>query len=286
VAVGLVFTVGVLGIDWSSFGWIAAALSVGLGFGLQEIVANFVCGIILLFERPIRVGDVVTVSGTTGLVSKIRIRATTITNYDRQEFIVPNKEFITGTLLNWTLSTTLNRIVMVVGVAYGSDTRRVRNLLLEICNGHPDVLQDPAASAIFDGFGDSTLNFTVRTYLASMEDRLDVTNELHHQIHERFAAEGIEIAFPQMDLHLRSIDPGFQIGSGQIPEPGKTSLYRNCLGSKLRCRFCFLYLTVDGGRRVASWQSDYGSASRDKELKEPDENSRWWGRLAIAIRPT
>jgi potassium efflux system protein len=221
VAVGLFSTVGVLGIDWSHFSWIAAALSVGLGFGLQEVVANFVCGIILLFERPIRVGDVVTVSGNTGVVSKIRIRATTITNYDRQEFIVPNKEFITGTLLNWTLSTTLNRIVMVVGVAYGSDTRRVRNLLLEICNEHPDVLQDPASSAIFDGFGDSTLNFTVRIYLGSMEHRLDVTNELHHQIHERFAAEGIEIAFPQMDVHIRGFDSGVQLAGGQASEPGK-----------------------------------------------------------------
>lgn len=222
VAVGLFLTIGALGIDWSSFGWIVAALSVGLGFGLQEIVANFVCGMILLFERPIRVGDVVTVSGTTGVVSKIQIRATTIINYDRQEFIVPNKEFITGNLLNWTLSTTLNRIVIMVGVAYGSDTRRARDLLVEICNSHPDVLAEPASSAVFDGFGDSTLNFTVRIYLSSMEHRLDVTNELHHQIHERFAAEGIEIAFPRMDLHLRSIAPGIQLGDRQSSEPGTT----------------------------------------------------------------
>jgi potassium efflux system protein len=221
VAIGLSLMVGVLGVDWSSFGWIVAALSVGLGFGLQEIVANFVCGIILLFERPIRVGDVVTVSGTTGVVSRIRIRATTIIDRDQKEFIVPNKEFITGSLLNWTLSTTLNRIVIVVGVAYGSDTRRARDLLLEICNAQPHILKDPATSVVFDAFGDSTLNFTVRTYLASMENRLGVTNDLHHEIHERFAAEGIEIAFPQMDLHLRSVDPGVQWGGGQAPEPGK-----------------------------------------------------------------
>ncbi len=215
VAVGLFLAIGVLGIEWSSFGWIVAALSVGLGFGLQEIVSNFISGIILLFERPIRVGDVVTVSGTTGVVSKIRIRATTIINYDRQEFIVPNKEFITGNLLNWTLSTTLNRVVFVVGVAYGSDTRRARNLLLEICHNHPEVLEEPPSRADFDEFGNSTLNFTVRTYLASMDNRLDVINELHHQIHERFAAEGIEIAFPQLDLHLRSVDAGVNFNGGQ-----------------------------------------------------------------------
>ncbi len=221
VAVGLSLTASVLGIDWSKLGWIVAALSVGLGFGLQEIVANFVCGIILLFERPIRVGDVVTVAGTTGAVSRIRIRATTILDRNQKEFIVPNKEFITGSILNWTLSTTLIRIVIVVGVAYGSDTRRARDLLLEICNAHPDVLQDPATSVVFDTFGDSTLNFTVRSYLASMENRLGVTNDLHHEIHERFAAEGIEIAFPQMDLHLRSIDPGVHLAGGSAPEPGK-----------------------------------------------------------------
>lgn len=214
VAIGIAMTVAVVGMDWSKLGWIAAALSVGLGFGLQEIVANFVCGIILLFERPIRVGDVVTVSNTTGVVSKIRIRATTILDRDQKEFIVPNKEFITGSILNWTLSTTLNRVVIVVGVAYGSDTRRARELLLEICNAHPDVLKDPATNVVFDAFGDSTLNFTVRTYLASMENRLGVTNDLHHEIHERFGAEGIEIAFPQMDLHLRSVDPGVQFGGG------------------------------------------------------------------------
>ena len=124
IAAAAAFLFQTLGVDWSQFGWIAAALSVGLGFGLQEVVANFVCGIILLFERPVRVGDIVTVDGIDGVVSRIQIRATTITNWDRKEFVVPNKQFVTGTVLNWTLSNPMNRIVIVVGVAYGSDTEQ------------------------------------------------------------------------------------------------------------------------------------------------------------------
>ncbi|MCF7732684.1 MAG: mechanosensitive ion channel, partial [Akkermansiaceae bacterium] len=131
IATAAVFLFQTLGVDWSQFGWIAAALSFGLGFGLQEVVANFVCGIILLFERPVRVGDIVTVDGIDGVVSRIQIRATTITNWDRKEFVVPNKQFVTGTVLNWTLSSSVNRILIVVGVAYGSDTEKARQILLD-----------------------------------------------------------------------------------------------------------------------------------------------------------
>jgi potassium efflux system protein len=204
-AIGFFMVAGELQLDWSRFGWIAAALSVGLGFGLQEIVANFVCGIILLFERPIRVGDVVTVGDVTGSVSKIRMRATTITNWERQEFIVPNKEFITGSLINWTLSNTLNRINIPVGVAYGTDTARARRILTEIAEAHPQVLADPAPLAVFEAFGDSTLDLVLRCFLPSLENRARTLTELHEEIDRRFAEAGIEIAFPQRDLHLRGM---------------------------------------------------------------------------------
>jgi potassium efflux system protein len=202
-----------LKIDWSQFGWIAAALSVGLGFGLQEIVANFVCGIILLFERPIRVGDVVTLGGVTGTVTRIRMRATTITNWDRQELVVPNKEFVTGSLINWTLSNRTTRLVIPVGVAYGSDTEKARQLLLEIAEQHPLVLDDPAPFTTFEAFGDSTLDLMLRCYLPDLDNRLKTITELNESIDRRFKEAGIEIAFPQRDIHIRSG------AAGPVPGP-------------------------------------------------------------------
>ena len=205
VVVGVLFTAGRLGFEWENVQWLIAALTVGLGFGLQEIVANFVCGVIILFERPVRVGDVVTVDDITGVVSRIRIRATTITNWDRKEFIVPNKEFVTGRLLNWTLSDATNRIVIEVGVAYGSDTQKARDLLLEAAAEAPLVMKDPVPLATFEGFGDSTLNLILRCYLPSLDQRLPVISELHAAIDRKFRAAEIEIAFPQRDLHVRSV---------------------------------------------------------------------------------
>ena len=200
---GMLLAAGTLGLRWSSVQWLAAGLSVGLGFGLQEVVANFVCGLILLFEQPIRVGDVVTLDTITGVVSRIRIRATTVTTWERQEYVIPNKDLITGRVINWTLSDSVNRAELTVGVAYGSDTRKVIDLLREICTGIPDILADPAPIITFEQFGDSTLNLVVRFYLASLDNRLVTISELHSQIHERFNAEGIEIAFPQVDVHMK-----------------------------------------------------------------------------------
>jgi potassium efflux system protein len=216
--VGIFFACGTLGLSWTKVQWLIAAVSVGLGFGLQEIFANFVSGLILLFERPIRVGDIVTIDDVTGVVSRIRTRATTITKWDRKEFVVPNKEFITGRLLNWTLSDAINRVEITVGVAYGSDTNRVAELLGEIAGGHPIVLEDPAPMVTFQAFGASSLDFVVRCYLPNLDDRLKTIHELHTAIHERFAAEGIEIAFPQQDVHIRTIVPG--MGGVPLPSPG------------------------------------------------------------------
>jgi potassium efflux system protein len=166
--------------------------------------ANFVAGLIILLERPIRVGDIVTVDDVTGVVSRIRIRATSITNWDRKEYVVPNKEFITGRLLNWTLSDKINRIVINVGLAYGSDTDRARELLLQAAKDHPLILDDPPSIATFEGFGDNSLNLVLRTYLPTLENRLEVIHELHTAIDQAFRKEGLEIAFPQRDLHVRT----------------------------------------------------------------------------------
>jgi potassium efflux system protein len=205
VVVGLVLGCHAIGLSWAKVQWLVAAVSVGLGFGLQEIFANFVSGLIILFERPVRVGDVVTVDDVTGVISRIRMRATTITNWDRKEFIVPNKEFITGRLLNWTLSDQVNRVVINVGIAYGSDTALAAELLMKVASGHPGVLDDPAPQVTFEEFGESTLNFVVRCYLPDLENRLRIIHDLHMGIDREFRGAGIEIAFPQHDVHIRTV---------------------------------------------------------------------------------
>lgn len=204
-AIGIVVVASIIGLQWSSIQWLVAALGVGLGFGLQEIFANFVSGIILLFEQPIRVGDVITIDGTTGTVSRIRIRATTILNWDRQELVIPNKDLITGKLLNWTLSDTTNRIVLNVGVAYGSDTGVACQIIRDVCAEHVNVMSEPAPIVTFEGFGDNTLNLTLRAFLESLDYRLSTIHELHSEIYRAFNEAKIEIAFPQRDLHLRSV---------------------------------------------------------------------------------
>ncbi len=205
VLVGLAIALKIVGIGWAQMQWLFAAASLGLGFGLQEIFANFVSGIIILFERPIRVGDVITIGDVDGIVARIRMRATTITNWDRKELIVPNKEFITGRLLNWTLTDKINRVVVPVGVAYGSNTNLARDLLLEVARDNEFILDDPAPIATFEGFGDSTLNYVLRAYLPDLDNRLGVIHALHVEIDRRFRDAHIEIAFPQQDIHIRTL---------------------------------------------------------------------------------
>ena len=207
VAIGIIAAFNTIGAEWSSIQWLVAALGVGLGFGLQEIVANFISGIILLFERPIRVGDTVTVGETTGKVSRIRIRATTILSWDKQELLVPNKEFITNRLLNWTLTDQTLRLLIPVGIAYGSDVERALQLLAETAAENPHVLEDPASVVTFDQFGDNSLILTLRVYIGSLEHRLDTITEIHRAINQRFNEAGIVIAFPQRDIHLDTSKP-------------------------------------------------------------------------------
>jgi potassium efflux system protein len=198
---------GTLGLSWSQVQWLVAALSVGIGFGLQEIVANFISGLIILFERPVRVGDVVTIGDTTGVVTNIQIRATTIRNWDKQELLVPNKEFITGRLLNWTLTDQINRITINVGIDYGSDSERALELLAQVAAANPRVLKEPPPLVSFEAFGDNALMLVLRCYLETLEYRVSVTTELHKAIDTAFAAHGIGIAFPQRDIHISAREP-------------------------------------------------------------------------------
>ena len=202
VAVGIVLVFNLLGGSWSEIQWLIAALGVGIGFGLQEIVANFICGLILLFERPIRIGDVVTVGNTDGVVTGIRIRSTTIRNWDQQELLVPNKEFVTGRLLNWTLSDPVTRIVIQVGIAYGSDVTKAIRLVQEAADEHERVLDEPSTLVTFDSFGDNSLTIVLRCFIGSMDYWRQTISELHQAINKKFNDAGIVVAFPQRDIHL------------------------------------------------------------------------------------
>ncbi|WP_286292050.1 mechanosensitive ion channel domain-containing protein [Methylomarinovum tepidoasis] len=206
-ALGIYLIFRALGVQWSEIQWLIAALSVGLGFGLQEVVANFVSGLILLFEQPIRVGDVVTIGDVTGTVSRIRIRATTILNWDRQELVIPNKNFITGAFINWTLTDTTNRIVIQIGVSYGCDVEKAMRIVMEVAKSHPEVLDDPSPLVTFENFGDNSLLLILRAYLGTLDNRLSTITDLHRQIYQRLGEAGIEIAFPQRDVHLDSKGP-------------------------------------------------------------------------------
>jgi potassium-dependent mechanosensitive channel len=202
VAIGIILFFHKLGGSWSQIQWLVAALSVGIGFGLQEIVANFISGLIILFERPIRVGDVITIGDTDGTVSRIRIRATTIRDWDRKELLVPNKEFITGRLLNWSLSDQMTRLLIPVGIAYGSDVEKAKSLLAEAATENERVLDDPGPLITFDRFGDNALALSLRCYVELIEYRLSTLTALHEAINKKFNDAGICIAFPQRDVHL------------------------------------------------------------------------------------
>lgn len=206
VMVGIIVSLNIIGAQWSKLQWLVAALGVGLGFGLQEIVANFVSGLLILFERPIRVGDTVTVGNHTGTVTRIRIRATTLTDWDRKEQIIPNKTFITEQLTNWTLSDSITRQIIKVGVAYGSDVIAVHKLLSKVIEDNRRITRDPPPSVFFVGFGDSSLNFELRVFVPSMLDIMPLIHEIHVEIEATLRKHEIEIPFPQRDIWIRSED--------------------------------------------------------------------------------
>jgi len=218
ILLGLIVSLQAIGVGWSKVQWMAAAITVGLGFGLQEIFANFVSGLIILFERPVRLGDVVSVGGVDGKITRIRMRAVTITDWNRRELIVPNKEFITGQIINWTLSDPVTRVDVPVGIAYGSDTRTARDLLLQVARQCPYILKDPPPTAIFKGFGESSLDFELRVHIPNRDVWPDTVHELHTRIDDEFRKASIEIAFPQRDIHVRSVTDRLPaVGAGLPP---------------------------------------------------------------------
>lgn len=205
--VGFFFAVAATGIDLNRFAIVAGAFGVGIGFGLQNVVNNFVSGLILLSERPVQVGDMVESAEVLGEVRRIGIRSSTIRTLQGAEVIVPNSQLISERVVNWTLSDRQRRIDIPVGVAYGTDPTRVLSLLREVAIAHPGVMTAPEPVALFRGFGDSSLNFELRAWSNRFEESIRVQSEISVQVNDALKREGIEIPFPQRDLHVRSVSP-------------------------------------------------------------------------------
>jgi small-conductance mechanosensitive channel len=205
IACGFYVALKLVGIDLSSLAFVAGAIGVGLGFGLQNIISNFVSGLIILAERPISIGDRVELGEVAGLVSKINLRSTNVVTNDNITIIVPNSDFITNKVTNWSYGDPTVRIRLPVGVAYGTDPQRLTRLLLEVASEHPKVLRDPASEVFFVAFGDSSLNFELGVWTAEMTSKpRQFRSELNYAIEHKLRQNKIEFPFPQRDLHLRS----------------------------------------------------------------------------------
>ena len=228
---GLVFAglvaVSVAGLDLSNLAIVAGALSVGIGFGLQAIVNNFVSGLILLFERPIKVGDWVVIGAHQGYVKRIRVRSTEIETFDQSAVIVPNSDFISQSIINWTHTNRVCRVIVPVHVAHGTDTQQVHDILLQVARDHPQVLRMPEAHVLFMSFGESALHFELRVFARDTDYYLSLASELRFAIDQKFREAGIVIPYPQRDLHIRTgtMDRGrarVDRPETEIPEAGST----------------------------------------------------------------
>lgn len=206
VALAILIAISTLGVDFSSLALVAGALSVGIGFGLQNVVQNFVAGLLMLIERPIKVGDWVIVGTTQGTVKRIAVRSTEIETFDRASVFVPNSEFISSPVTNWTYKNRLARLIVPVRVAYGSNTKAVAAVLLRCANAHRCILRYPPPAAYFLAFGDYSINFELRCYVYDTDYYLSTISDLHFAIDEAFRQEGIEIPLPQRHLHIRNND--------------------------------------------------------------------------------
>lgn len=230
--VGLVQAAGILGFAWDRVQWLAAGLTVGLGFGLQEIFANLISGIIILIERPARVGDFVSVNSVTGTITKMALRATTLMDSDRREWIIPNKKFITENLMNWTLSDTVARIVIPISVLHGSDPEQVRQLLTSLGRSHPDVMKHPEPSTILAKFGTYSLDFELRVFVANRSVYGKVQNELLLAIERSCKRQGVELFMPwktETEDEDKEVAQDEPTGTSNAAEIGATELDPNTI---------------------------------------------------------
>lgn len=199
---GILTALNLLGIPLTGLAVLFGLVGVGIAFGLQNITSNFVSGIILLFERPINVGDYIDVGETSGRVMSINMRSTTVVTLDNITLIVPNSQFIENTITNWSVEDPKIRAIISIGVAYGSDTELVTNILLKIAESHPKILSDPKSSVIFKEFGDSSLNFDLRVWILKAIERFEIISDLNYAIDAAFRENNINIPFPQRDVHF------------------------------------------------------------------------------------
>ncbi len=217
--IGFLVAVSMAGLDLQKFTIMAGALGVGIGFGLQNIVSNFVSGLILLFERPVKIGDTITIGTEWGVITRIGLRSTVFETFDRSEIIVPNADLVSQQVTNWTFSSKVVRVTLPVGVAYGSPLEKVLGVLNKAAKEHPDVLTYPEVNTIFECFGNSSIDFKLRFWVHSIDDRMKIRSEVAVIVDRMFRDEGIVIPFPQQDLHLRSIDSNLQAQFGvQSPQ--------------------------------------------------------------------
>jgi small-conductance mechanosensitive channel len=216
LAIGFLVGLGVLGMDLTKVSVLAGAFGVGIGFGLQDVVNNFVCGLILLFERPVHVGDVVEVSSLQGEVRKIGIRASTVRTYQGADIIVPNSQFITANVTNWTLSDQLRRIELPVGVNYGAAPQQVIELLVKTAQAHPAILKDPPPSALFMNYGDSSINFELRAWTDQFGNSALIRSELASAVYDAVYAAGMSFPFPQREVRLLK---DTETGSSEASQP-------------------------------------------------------------------
>ncbi|MGF1686609.1 miniconductance mechanosensitive channel MscM [Photobacterium japonica] len=203
IFLGIIIGSGLIGFDWSKLQWLVAALGVGLGFGMQEIFANFISGLIILFEKPIRIGDTVTIRNLTGIIAKIQTRATTIVDFDRKEVIVPNKAFVTEQFVNWSLSDPITRVTLSISVHYAANVDLVTKLLFEAADECDLVLDTPDPEVFFLSLTADSQNFEVRAYAAETAHRLSLTHDLHNRIKQKFNHHGIDIAAPQLEVQMK-----------------------------------------------------------------------------------